>query len=98
LRWSDSISGQGIAAFGRGQYAAAVQHLEPVRDIAHRFGGSHAQRDLLILTLIEAAARANQRSRAKHYLTERLVHKPTPWAQAGAPDRDGAQREDCRVI
>jgi len=71
---------QGIAAFGRGQYAAAVEHIEPVRDIAHRFGGSHAQRDLLTLTLIEAAARASQRSRAKHYLAERLVHKPTPWA------------------
>jgi tetratricopeptide (TPR) repeat protein len=71
---------QGIAAFGRGQYAAAVERIERVRDIANRFGRSHAQRDLLTLTLIEAAARANQRSRANHYLAERLVHKPTPWA------------------
>jgi tetratricopeptide (TPR) repeat protein len=47
----------GIAAFARGQYTAALERIEPVRDIAHRFGGSHAQRDLITLTLIEAAAR-----------------------------------------
>jgi hypothetical protein len=34
--------------------------LRPIRSYAHRFGGSHAQRDLLDLTLIEAAARAGQ--------------------------------------
>jgi tetratricopeptide (TPR) repeat protein len=72
---------QGIAAFARGQYAAAIDRIEPVRDIAHRFGGSHAQRDLITLTLIEAASRANQRSRANHYLAERMVHKPaSAWA------------------
>jgi hypothetical protein len=38
----------------------APQHglLRPVRNIAGRFGGSHAQRDLLDLTLIEAAFRS----------------------------------------
>jgi tetratricopeptide (TPR) repeat protein len=53
---------RGIAAFARAQYAAALDHLEPVRDIAQRFGGSHAQRDLITLTVIEAALRAKQRS------------------------------------
>jgi len=73
---------QGMAAFGRGQYAAAIERIEPVRDIAHRFGGSHAQRDLITLTLIEAALRAKQCSRAEHYLAERLVHKPaSAWAR-----------------
>ena len=72
---------EGVAAFGRGKYAAAVEHLEAVRDIAHRFGGSHAQRDLITLTLIEAALRAGQTSRANHYLAERRVHKPaSAWA------------------
>jgi tetratricopeptide (TPR) repeat protein len=66
----------GIVAFARGQYAAAIDFIEPVRDIAHRFGGSHAQRDLLTLTLIEAALRDNQPARARHYLAERQVHKP----------------------
>ena len=32
--------------------------LRPVRDVAHRFGGSHAQRDVIDLTLVEAARRA----------------------------------------
>ena len=67
---------RGILAFGRGDYAAAVALIEPVRDIAHRFGGSHAQRDLITLTLIEAALRGGQSSRARHYIAERLVHKP----------------------
>ena len=71
----------GIAEFALGRYAAAIDWIEPVRDIAQRFGGSHAQRDLITLTLIEAALRANQRSRARHYLAERVVHKPaSAWA------------------
>jgi tetratricopeptide (TPR) repeat protein len=74
--------GEGIAAFARGKYARAVEHLEQVRDIAQRLGGSHAQRDLITLTLIEAALRAGQRSHARHYVAERLVHKPkSAWGQ-----------------
>lgn len=73
---------RGIEAFARGQYAAAIAAIEPVRDAAHRFGGSHAQRDLITLTLIEAALRDRQRARAGHYLAERQVHKPaSAWAQ-----------------
>jgi tetratricopeptide (TPR) repeat protein len=73
---------RGIAAFARGQHAAAIEHIEPVRDIACRFGGSHAQRDLITLTLIAAASRANQPRRASHYAAERLMHKPaSAWAR-----------------
>ncbi|WP_018429480.1 tetratricopeptide repeat protein [Hoeflea sp. 108] len=46
-----------IKAFGEGRYGETVRLLEPVRSIAHRFGGSHAQRDVIDLTLIEAALR-----------------------------------------
>jgi hypothetical protein len=46
-----------IKAFGEGRYDETVRLLEPVRAIAHRFGGSHAQRDVIELTLIEAALR-----------------------------------------
>jgi hypothetical protein len=49
-----------IRAFGEGRYADTVELLRPVRSQAHRFGGSHAQRDLLDQTLIEAARRAGQ--------------------------------------
>ena len=79
----------GIAAFARGRYASAVEAIEPVRDTAHRFGGSHAQRDVLTLTLIEAAVRAGDTSRARHYAGERIVHKPASawgerlWRRAG---------------
>lgn len=41
-----------------GEYAECVRLLRPIRNIANRFGGSHAQRDLIDLTLIEAAFRA----------------------------------------
>lgn len=49
-----------IYAFGRGDYGAAVDLLRPIRSIAGRFGGSHAQRDLLDLTLLEAASRGRR--------------------------------------
>jgi len=80
----------GIASFARGRYADAIEAIERVRDIAHRFGGSHAQRDLLSLTLIEASIRVGDRARARHYIAERLVHKPASkwgdrlWARADA--------------
>jgi tetratricopeptide (TPR) repeat protein len=67
---------QGFGAFARGRYAEAVEALEPVRDIANRFGGSHAQRDVITLTIIEAALRSGDHGRAAHYIAERLVHKP----------------------
>jgi hypothetical protein len=42
-----------------------------MRNHAHRFGGSHAQRDVIDLTLIEAAVRAGQRTLADALLAER---------------------------
>ncbi len=48
---------EGVAAFGRGDWRGAVEALRPVRNKAGRFGGSHAQRDVIDLTLIEAARR-----------------------------------------
>jgi hypothetical protein len=59
-----------------GRYGDAAEKLAAVRDGASRFGGSHAQRDLLSLTLIDAAIRAGWRELARHYANERLVHKP----------------------
>jgi hypothetical protein len=71
-----------IQAFGRGDHARAVNLLRPVRSVAHRFGGSHAQRDLLDLTLIEAAARSGDQALAAALAAERLALKPrSPLAQ-----------------
>ncbi len=65
-----------LLAFARGRHAEVIATLEPVRDIAHRFGGSHAQRDLLTLTLIQSALRTGIDRLARHYLAERRVHRP----------------------
>ena len=66
-----------LAAFGAGDYAAAVPLLARVRPIASRFGGSHAQRDVIALTLLEAALRAGQTSLARSLAAERTDLKPT---------------------
>jgi tetratricopeptide (TPR) repeat protein len=67
---------EAIHDFAVGRYGPAAEWLAAARDGAVRFGGSHAQRDLLTLTLIEAARLAGRGKLARHYLGERLVHKP----------------------
>jgi len=71
-----------VQAFGDGDYARAVTLLRPVRSGANRFGGSHAQRDLIDLTLLEAAARSGDGPLAAALAAERLALKPrSPLAQ-----------------
>jgi hypothetical protein len=65
-----------VKAFGDGDYAQCVALLRPVRHRAHRFGGSHAQRDLLDLTLIEAALRAGDQALARSLCAERIAVRP----------------------
>ena len=67
---------EGLAAFGRGDYSAAVEVLRCVRPVAHRSGGSHAQRDLVDLTLIEAARRSGNRTLARALVVERVQRQP----------------------
>ncbi len=64
-----------MEAFAAERYAEAIDSIESVRDFANCFGGSHAQRDVLTLTLIEAALRSGDHARARHYLAERKIHK-----------------------
>ena len=66
-----------IKAFGDGNYSETVRLLRPIRSYAHRFGGSHAQRDLMDLTLIEAALRSGDTNLAYALVTERIAAKPT---------------------
>jgi hypothetical protein len=68
---------RGLKAFGAGRFADAVEHLLPLRPIAHRFGGSHAQRDVIGLTLIEAAIRDGQAKLARALAAERTALKPS---------------------
>lgn len=66
----------GIKAFGEGRYAETVKLLRPLPAIAHRFGGSHAQRDVIDLTLIEAALRAGDGFLARELVAKRQAARP----------------------
>jgi tetratricopeptide (TPR) repeat protein len=63
---------EGLMAFHRGAYDAAVERLLPVRVDLWQIGGSHAQRDVIDWTLTEAAIRAGQRDVAVSLAYERI--------------------------
>lgn len=65
-----------IRAFGDGDYLTAHDMLTDVRKRASAFGGSNAQRDLLDLTLIEAAMRSGDARAATALANERKAAKP----------------------
>ena len=67
----------GALAFADGDYAQAVEAILPVRHEAVRIGGSHAQRDIVNLTLIAAAERSGQWRLARALLAERAGVRPT---------------------
>jgi tetratricopeptide (TPR) repeat protein len=69
-------AGEAIVAFGQGRYRDVIERLQHLRPIANRFGGSHAQRDLLDLTLIEAAKRAGDRNLFAALASERGSSRP----------------------
>jgi len=71
-----------VAARNAGELQRSAETLVEVRDSASAFGGSHAQRDLITLTLIDGATRGGARDLARLYLNERLVEKaasPLGW-------------------
>lgn len=65
-----------LIAFEHGAYATTISELQLIRGIAHRFGGSHAQRDIIHLTLTEAAVRAGKTALVRALSAERLALKP----------------------
>ena len=67
---------QAMHHFALGRHAEAVELLRRVRPVAARFGGSHAQRDLLDLTLIAAAEAAGDAPLADALRRERAVARP----------------------
>ena len=64
---------QAFVVYVDGRHERAVDLLRAVRSQAHRFGGSHAQRDLLDQTLIAAAHKAGQTGLARALTTERAA-------------------------
>jgi tetratricopeptide (TPR) repeat protein len=67
---------EAFAAFAAGQPEVAVDLLIDIRPEAHAVGGSHAQRDVIDLTLIAAAARSGQAGLTRALVTERTARKP----------------------
>lgn len=73
----------GFAAFARGEHGHAVELIAPVRNRASAFGGSNAQRDVITLTLLEAALRGGEWDLARRLAGDRLSAKPdSPFARA----------------
>jgi hypothetical protein len=78
---------RGLVAFARGEHDAAAECLYPLRATLPRWGGSHAQRDIVDQTLLAACARGSRKAMGHALLNERLLAKPlTPltqhWMQA----------------
>jgi tetratricopeptide (TPR) repeat protein len=72
---------EAFVAFEAGRYGECVDKIMATRGLAQRFGGSHAQRDVLTLTALHAALRGGLASTAEAIAAERLAHKPqSPWA------------------
>jgi tetratricopeptide (TPR) repeat protein len=98
---------RGVLRFAQGRYDDAVAELFPIRRTLARFGGSHAQRDVLQRTLLEAAIRAGQTDVARGLVAERLSVREASvysWGQRarsesarGRPDgaRAAAQTADA---
>ncbi len=71
-------------SFSNAQYADVVALLLPIRRAFQHFGGSHAQRDALARTLLEAAIRDGQFDLARSLVDERISLRDTSvygWTQ-----------------
>jgi hypothetical protein len=69
---------EGLHAFARGEYGAAVARLEHVEARIVEIGGSHAQREVFHDTLLAAALRGRVPERAIALLERRLAKRPNP--------------------
>jgi tetratricopeptide (TPR) repeat protein len=91
---------EALRAFGRGDYADAVERLTILRRLIERCGGSKAQCDLLHLTLLEAAFRARRTRLARALVSERIARKPASvfnrQLQVRVADRIGRLRRNTR--
>ena len=63
--------------FAQGHYTEAVERILPLRYETWRIGGSHAQREIVDLTLLAAAERAGEAKLARALIAERAALRPT---------------------
>jgi hypothetical protein len=66
-----------LVAFHEERWADVIGELLPRRRTFQRFGGSHAQRDALQRTLLEAAIRGGETNLARALVAERLAVRPS---------------------
>jgi hypothetical protein len=67
---------EGFSSFAGGRFDDAVDALSVARPASRAVGGSHAQRDVIELTLIAAAARSGRTDYASALVGERVRRKP----------------------
>jgi len=67
-----------LDAFAGEDYAACARHLEPVLADIVRFGGSHAQREIIEDTFVVALIKSGELVRARSLLDQRLHRRPSP--------------------
>ena len=63
-----------FAAFERGDAGITMQLLEPFIETLERIGGSHAQLDLIRLTLVKACLAAGRPDEARRFWDQRFPH------------------------
>jgi len=69
---------RGTVAYASGDYAGALDHLEPVDGQIHRVGGSHAQWELFEETMVACQLRLGRFDDAARLLRRRLAFRPSP--------------------
>jgi predicted Zn-dependent protease len=88
-----------LAAFHRGRYGEVLELLHPIRRKVYRCGGSHAQRDVVHQTLLEAAIRGGRRKEAEELLAERIAVRPDSplnWVKRGQLAEAVDEQEEAR--
>jgi hypothetical protein len=75
---------EAFCLLAEGEPGAAAALLIDIRPEAHAVGGSHAQRDVIDLTLIAAAARSGDAPLTRALVTERVARKPPAESSARA--------------
>jgi hypothetical protein len=91
--------------FGRGEYDSVITDLLPIRTRVHTFGGSHAQRDAVERTLLEAAIRGERLDLASALVSERLsvrecntyAWSKRAWLSDLTGDKDGVASAQSRT-
>ncbi|MEI7573602.1 MAG: hypothetical protein WCJ52_10825, partial [Phenylobacterium sp.] len=93
LKAAGLSAARGVLAFARGDFAACVAWLAPVRRLLSVVGGSHAQRDAWQRTLLVAALRSGETGFARALVGERLAERPdSVWSRARLSELDGLSR------